>query len=371
MSHSTNMLLLVTADSRIINVVKSVVDPLGIDVQVVASPLIARETWESYEFVLVGSDLAGECVENLVPRRAHLIVVHLNKHSEIGVLTEPNFERDIWRHAVALGAENVLELPTANFWLVDALSPFAASEPAGELLGGNVISIIGGSGGAGASTFAANLASIAITQGMSSVVIDLDQLGGGIDLILGAEEIPGTRWTDIDPGAGRIAADTLTAALPKVNGVSFLSQGRANSHAVPLEVVAAVIDAARRAFDLVVLDLPRDTSECNGLLIGQSLVTCVVTRNHVRAIAASISLSRWIKELGKQSRFVLISDSKGLGLPDICGALGNQELTEIAFMPAMTTRADEGDPPGTNSGYRDVCQALLGEVRTQHSNSAA
>jgi secretion/DNA translocation related CpaE-like protein len=371
MSDSTHILLLVTADSRIINIVKTVVDPMGIDVQVVTSPLIAREIWESSACVLVGSDLAGECVENLAPRRAHVIVVHIKEEPESGVLTQPNFERDIWRHAVALGAENVLELPAANFWLVDALSPFVIPESIKGLPGSNVISVIGGSGGAGASTFAANLAAIALTQGMSSVVIDFDQFGGGIDLLLGAEEMSGTRWPDIDPGAGRIAEDTLSAALPKVNGVSFLSQSRTASSEATGEVVAAVVDAARRAFDLVVLDLPREQSECNGLLIGQSLVTCVITRNHVRAIAASISLSQWVKKCGNHSRFVVISDSKGLGLPDVCGALGDQGLTEIAFMPSMTTRADEGDPPGINSGYRDVCQALLDEVRTQHSRNAA
>jgi secretion/DNA translocation related CpaE-like protein len=371
MSDSTHILLLVTADSRIINVVRGIVEPLGIDVQVVGSPLIARDIWESSAFVLVGSDLAGDCVENLVPRRVHLIVVHIKEQVDGEELTQPNFERDIWRHAVALGAENVLELPTANFWLVDALSPFVTPEPVKGISGSNVISVIGGSGGAGASTFAVNLATIALGQGMTSVVIDLDRFGGGIDLILGAEEVSGTRWPDIDPGVGRIAGDTLSAALPRVNGVSFLSQSRTASGEVTIEVIAAVVDAARRAFDLVVLDLPRDHSECNALLIGQSLVTCVITRNHVRSIAASISLSQWVRKLGDQSRFVLISDSKGLGFPDVCGALGDQELTEIPFMPAMTTRADEGDPPGINSGYRDVCQVLLGEVRSQHSKSAA
>lgn len=371
MSDSTHSLLLVTADSRIINAVKTVVDPMGLDVRVVESPLIARDIWERSTFVLVGSDLAGECVENLAPRRAHLIVVHMKEQLGSAELTQPNFERDIWRHAVALGAENVLELPAANFWLVDALSPFVIAEPISGILESNVISVIGGSGGAGASTFAVNLAAIAMSQGMTSVVIDLDRFGGGIDLILGAEEISGARWPDIDPGAGRIAQDTLSAALPKVNGVSFLSQSRTSSGEVTTEVIAAVVDAARRAFDLVVLDLPREHSECNALLMGQSLVTCVITRNHVRSIAASIALSQWVRKLGNQSRFVLISDSKGLGLPDVCGALGDQGLTEIPFMPAMTTRADEGDPPGINSGYRDVCQALLGEVRSQHSKSAA
>jgi secretion/DNA translocation related CpaE-like protein len=371
MSDSTHILLLVTADSLIINSVRGIVEPLGIDVQVVGSPLIARDIWESSAFVLVGSDLAGECVENLAPRRSHLIVVHNKEQSEGEGIAQPNFERDIWRHAVALGAENVLELPAANFWLVDALSPFVSSQPTKGIVGSNVISVIGGSGGAGASTFAVNLAAIALSQGMASVVIDLDRFGGGIDLILGAEEISGTRWPDIDPGAGRIAEDTLRAALPKVNGVTFLSQSRTASGEVTIEVIAAVVDAARRAFDLVVLDLPREHSECNDLLIGQSLLTCVITRNHVRSIAASISLAQWVRKLGNQTRFVVISDSKGLGLPDVCGALGDQGITEIPFMPAMTTRADEGDPPGINSGYRDVCQVLLGEVRSQDSKSAA
>jgi secretion/DNA translocation related CpaE-like protein len=371
MSHSTHVLLLVTADSRIINHVKAVVDPLGIAVQVVSSPLIARNIWEGAECVLVGSDMAGECIENLVPHRSHLVVVHVKDQLELGEESKSITERDIWRHAVALGAENVLELPTSNFWLADSLSGLITTEPDRAISGNNVIGVIGGSGGAGASTFAANLAAIAVTQGMSSIIIDLDPLGGGIDLILGAEEIPGPRWLDIDPGAGRIAGDTLREALPRVNGVSFLSQSRAASGELAIDVVAEVIDAARRAFDLVVLDLPRETSECNELLVGQSFLTCVITRNHVRSIAASIALSKWVRKLGKQARFILISDSKGLGLPDICGALGDPDLTEIAFMPAMTTRADEGDPPGTNSGYRDVCQVLLGEVLNQQSKSAA
>ncbi len=371
MLHSTHVLLLVTADSQIINYVTSVVDPLGIDIQVVSSPLMAKDLWENATFIIVGSDLAGECVVNAAPRRAHVVVVHVKDQSEVGGKVESSSERDTWRHAVALGAENVVELPMGGFWLADELSGLVIPRPATGVCRSNIICVIGGSGGAGASTFAVNLAAAAVTQGMSSVVIDLDQFGGGIDLLLGAEEISGTRWPDIDPGAGRIAAETLTAALPRINGVSFLSHSRTESGELAACVVTAVIDAARRAFDVVVLDLPRGHSEVNALLIGQALVTCVITRNHVRAIAASIALSRWIEELGAVARFVLVSDSKGLGLPDVAGALGDPEVVEIAFMPGMTTRADEGDPPGTNSGYRDVCNVLLGEVRNQQSKSAA
>ena len=371
MSHSPRVLLLVTTDQRLMNHTKAVVDSLDFDLRVAESPLIARDLWEGAEFVLVGSDLAGKCIENLVPRRPHLLVVHTKSETGQVVAPESISERDVWRHAVALGAENVLELPTASFWLTEVLTEVAIPAPTEGILSSNVISVFAGSGGVGASTFAVNLATHAVTRGMSAVVIDLDQFGGGIDLVFGAEEIPGTRWSDIDPGSGRISADTLAAALPRANGVAFLSQSRSCLGGVSVEIVAAVIDAARRAFDLVVLDLPREHSECNELLIGQSMVTCVITRNHVRAIAASIAVSQWVGKSGGQVQFVLISDSKGLGLPDVSSTLDCQEVTEIAFMPAMTTRADEGDPPGTNSGYRQVCEVLLGEVQKHGSKNAA
>ena len=353
------------------NHTKTVVDSLSFDLRVAESPLISRDLWEGAEFVLVGSDLAGKCVENLFTRRSHLLVVHVRSEAGLGVAPESISERDIWRHAVALSAENVFELPAASFRLTEVLSEVTIPAPAQGVLSPNVISVVAGSGGAGASTFAVNLATHAVTRGMSAVVIDLDQFGGGLDLVLGAEEIPGIRWCDINPGSGRISADTLAAALPRANGVAFLSQSRSCFGGVSVEIVAAVIDAARRAFDLVVLDLPREHSDCNELLIGQSTVTCVIIRNHVRAIAGSIAVSQWVINSGGQVQFVLISDSKGLGSPDVSSALNFQDLTEIAFMPAMTTRADEGDPPGTNSGYRQVCEVLLGEVQNHGSKDAA
>ena len=198
----------------------------------------------------MGSDLAGKCVENLVPRRSHLLVVHGRSEADLGVAPESISERDIWRHAVALGAENVLELPAASFWLTEVLSEVTILAPAQGVFSSNVISVVAGSGGVGASTFAVNLATHAVTRGMSAVVIDLDQFGGGLDLVLGAEEIPGIRWCDIDPGSGRISADTLAAALPRANGVAFLSQSRSCFGGVSVEIVAAPLVSSRNGIEL-------------------------------------------------------------------------------------------------------------------------
>ena len=64
---------------------KAVVDSLRFDLRVAESPLIARDLWEGAELVSVGSDLAGKCVENLVPRRSLLLVVHVSSEVGLGV----------------------------------------------------------------------------------------------------------------------------------------------------------------------------------------------------------------------------------------------------------------------------------------------
>jgi hypothetical protein len=98
MSHSPRVLLLVTTDQRLMNHPKAVVDSLGFDLRVAESPLIARDLWEGAEYVLVGSDLAGKCIENLVPRRPHLLVLHTKSEPGQGVAPESISERDVWRH---------------------------------------------------------------------------------------------------------------------------------------------------------------------------------------------------------------------------------------------------------------------------------
>ena len=87
---------------------KAVVDSLRFDLRVAESPLIARDLWEGAELVLVGSDLAGKCVENLVPRRSHLLVVHVSSEVGLGVAAESILERDRWAARGGAGLESVL-----------------------------------------------------------------------------------------------------------------------------------------------------------------------------------------------------------------------------------------------------------------------
>src|ERR671921_361110 len=62
-------------------------------------------------------------------------------------------DADVWQHALAVGAEQVVVLPDAQEWLVERIA--RTVEPASA---GRVIAVVGAAGGAGASTFAAALA---------------------------------------------------------------------------------------------------------------------------------------------------------------------------------------------------------------------
>src|SRR6185312_17116098 len=86
----------------------------------------------------------------------------------------------------------------------------------------SMIGVIGGNGGVGASTFAAVLAWAAV----SGVLVDLDPVGGGVDVLLGIERAPGARWSGLRLDGGRLAPEVLTAGLPRWAGVPVLAADR-------------------------------------------------------------------------------------------------------------------------------------------------
>ena len=348
--------LLLTQNSDLVFQVERVTASIGLSLQSSADPFLVHVDWSSYRYILVGEDLAGECSDARLPRRSGIAIVHCER--EPGPETTA-WERELWKCAVTLGAINVVGLPSAEFWLRDALAEATREEKSRS----HLMVVTPGSGGAGASTLAINLGLRAVAQGLSTLVVDTDPAGGGLDLTLGAEEQQGARWCDIEPGGGRIAGGTLANALPVFNGLSFLSHGRAKFHNPDVEVLAAVVDAGRRAFDLVVVDVPRGLTPSSELLISQADLCVIAVRNHVRSVAASASLRDWIRVTGGKSLFVVTADQKGVSVPDVALALGERDITELPFIPSMSTRADEGEFPSMPSAYSLVCDHLLDVTR--------
>ncbi|MDR7082600.1 secretion/DNA translocation related CpaE-like protein [Arthrobacter ginsengisoli] len=231
--------LLVTGSEELRGEVERVVAASGGGLRTVRNIREAAPFWDTAAVVLLGSD-----IPDVPPRgRSPAVLVGLQGDGD-----------GLWHLAAALGAERVAVLPDAASWLAEYLTRSRTPES-----GGTVLGIVGGCGGAGASTAAVWLAHAAAREGMRVLLVDGDPWGGGLELVLAAEETPGLRWPDLADASGMIDPRQLADSLPLAGGFPFLSWpgNKERHHGVDHAVVAGVLDAGRRGFELVLVDIGR------------------------------------------------------------------------------------------------------------------
>lgn len=158
-----------------------------------------------------------------------------------------------------------------------------------DALTGPVIGVVGGSGGVGASCFAAVLAVVAAP----SVLIDLDAMGGGVDVTLGVEAMPGARWSGLRVAGGHLDPAALIAGLPRAGPCAVLA---ADTAQLDPEAVLQVLEAAASAGP-VVLDLPRAScAERAAALLACDLVV-VLARADVSGLVAAHAMVSALPQL--------------------------------------------------------------------------
>ncbi|MFC6010131.1 septum site-determining protein Ssd [Nocardia lasii] len=178
---------------------------------------VGRHAWSGAGMVILDTAAALAAAAAGCPRRAGIVLV-----------TEGEPAVADWQAATAVGAERVVALPVEAVALVEQFAEHAESRT-GE---GVVIAVVGAGGGAGASTLAAATALRGAARRVrrDTVLIDGAPLDGGIDLVLGMENVPGLRWPDLVIQDGRVSAAALHNALPAgAPGLAVLSCGRALS----------------------------------------------------------------------------------------------------------------------------------------------
>ncbi|PPB49123.1 hypothetical protein C4K88_10480 [Arthrobacter pityocampae] len=174
---------------------------------------------------------------------------------EVVVVGSADDETRAWAAAAHMASSRVVILPQGAGWLAEhlgrRLNPTAS---------GAVVGFLGAAGGAGVSTFAFWCARHAAGQGTTTLLVDGHPLGGGLDLALGIEERPGVRWSDLRDLRGTLRAEQLAGALPADGRLAVLSHaahpegaGQPSGHG--MDAAGAVLDAARGAFDLSIVDL--------------------------------------------------------------------------------------------------------------------
>lgn len=340
--------LVLTADAALLD------DLLRLAAAADVEPLVAREVgaarsaWSQAPLVLVGADLAREVAAGL-PRRPDGVVLVSSDLDDAGV----------WERGMSIGAEKVAFLPDAQQWLVGLIADAAD----GRVRGAPVVAVVGGRGGAGATTTAAALAVTALRSGLRPWLVDGDPLGGGIDLVLGGEDSAGLRWPDLVATRGRLSASTLRAALPVVDDdLVVLSWDRGELLTIPAPAMRSVLSAARRGCDLVVADLPRRVDEAAAEVLVQADLVVVVVPAEVRAAAAAARVATGLVALADDVRVVVRATVPG-GLPaEVVGdALGLPVLGTYRSERAVASAAERGEPPGRSGRgpLADLCHAVL------------
>jgi secretion/DNA translocation related CpaE-like protein len=348
-SATTARSLVLTADERLLDDLLRLAAAAGVELDVAPDPAAARSQWQAAPLVVVGDDQAAEAVTAQLGRRHRVILVATNDDPQI------------WRRGVGLGAEQVVFLPDSEHWLVDLFAD-AAEGGGREAV---VLAVIGGCGGAGASVLAVGLAMTSARRGHSTMLIDLDPLGGGIDLLLGAEDCSGLRWPDFADTRGRLAAAALSDALPERHGLTVLSWDRGDLLTVPAAAVHAVVAAAQRACGVVVLDVPRRMDEATEEALALSTCALLVVPSDVRAVAAAGRVALGLTGVCTDVRIVVRGPSpSGLDAAEVSAALALPVAAEMDGEARLPERVERGEAP-CRSGrgpLADACADVLDDL---------
>lgn len=226
-----------------------------------------------------------------------------------------------------------------------------------------VVSVVGSSGGLGSSSLAVAIAVRAARAGLMVTCVDLDVLGGGLDVWCGAEQEPGLRWTDLAGLSGSADGPGLRARLPRAGGVPVLSFGRTDPVVPDSSVVAEVVRALTQASDLLVLDVPRDGS-LTSVALEQCTLAIVVTGAGVGHLSALCAVAARVASVVDEVFVCLRTGRRGDDLAWV--------VEEAVDLPVLGYLRDDGGaagdlvhgiPPGSRS--RGPLTAMADQVLAQ------
>lgn len=343
---TTPAALLVTTDDVLLGDVLRLAAAAGATVEVAHEPGSALREWTSAGVVLVGADQAALLASHSPPRHEQVYVVG---H---GPPADP-----LYRPALALGARSVIDLPQGEGWLVELLTDeLDGARPAARTLG-----VVAGSGGAGATTFAAALALTAATRG-AATLLDLDPWGPGLDHVVGLEGVPGVRWDALTASSGRLGSRSLRAALPERGSLAVLTWAGGASSELEATAVREVLSAAQRGSDTVVVDLPRALTGLAEEVAGRCDEVAVVVEASVPGVAAASRVNARLRAGGRPVGVVVRSNGGTLAATSVAEALDLPLLADYRSRRRVTEQVDLGLGPlgSQRSPLARAARAVLG-----------
>lgn len=354
--------LVVMSDEYLLDDVLRVAAAACCEVECAADVAAATRSWALAPLVLVDERAVRELAASSAPRAGALVLVSSGELADDG-----------WRLVYETGVRQVVVLPDDESALVGLLADLVDGAGAAE---GSVVAVVGGRGGAGSSVFAASLAVEGARAGGRCLLVDCDELSGGLDLVLGAEHDAGLRWPDLRVNGGRLSMGALREALPSVRygaGELVLLSSARQGRGPTADGVAAVIEAGRRAGCLVVCDVPREPGDAGWAAVDQADLACVVVPAEVRASASARLVVARMADRARQVGLVVRGPAPdALSAEAISHAVGAEVVAVMRAEPKVAKDLERAEfqprPGGPLSG---AARAVLRRLTAGEREAAA
>ncbi|MDO5677275.1 MAG: hypothetical protein Q4G35_07175 [Propionibacteriaceae bacterium] len=307
--------LLCSRDPAVVEAVEVSAAALEVPLRVVHHPDEVRAAWPEAALRLVSTEVAARW-SGVNPGLAYVV---------------GSSPAELARCSAGLGLP-VLPLPDAGGHLAEAMTAAVRREGAR----GQVVAVLGASGGLGVSTLAVSLALVAAAGGSRSTAVELAVAGGGLDLLVGAETLDGVRWPELSHARGELGE--LFNVLPKVEGAAILALGRDGPVSPGGAAVAAAVGSLRRSTDLLVLDAGREVPATEAdqvlLMVGADVRSVAAAR--MLAEGRSVTPTGLVVRQGPGRSIPAEVVSRSLGVPCL-GVIGHDKavprLAELGMPP--------------------------------------
>ncbi|MGZ5417193.1 MAG: septum site-determining protein Ssd [Nocardioides sp.] len=321
--------LLVTTDDELLGDVLRLAAAAGTTLDVAHDPGAALRGWAGAAVLLVGADQAPLMAAHRPPR-----------HEQLHVVGHGPVPDALFRDAVALGAHHVVELPRGESWLVEVLTD--ALDGSGATA--RTVGVVAGSGGAGASTFAAALGLSAATGG-PALLLDLDPWGPGLDHVAGFDDVAGVRWDALVTSSGRLGSRSLRAALPERDDLAVLTWSGPSVTDLEDAAVREVLSAAQRGSDVVVVDLPRSLAGIAGEVAGRCDEVVLVAEATVPGVASATRVAARLRDRVRSLGVVVRSTGGPVAPSAVAEALALPLLADYPSRRRVAEQVDLGLGP--------------------------
>jgi Flp pilus assembly CpaE family ATPase len=198
-----------------------------------------------------------------------------------------------------------------------------------------VLAVFNPKGGVGKTTVATNLASaLQVGQGQQVLLVDADTVTGHVTTSLGLEQVRtvADSWRDQLEGGPTETFAEIASPHPSGLSVVSLTSSPLNTEILDPVRVAESIDAARRGFDFIVVDLHPSYSRLNQQVFERADRILVPVTPDVPALRAAVQLRDVALETGIAERLALIvnrANNSGVSVADMERTVGMPALALI------------------------------------------